>query len=171
VHQAAVELGQPDVATIMADPRRPLPLADVWRLLPAIVPGGGGRGAGAVGAFDPALPPWPQFAELLEMRATWSYPGPPAARRAYYRASAPGAAYEPMEPHQIPPGLDLEPEALQFPRTGLPRDPYALRPRHLDTARGILDAAIAALDRRLGGALTHDQRHRREPVRQVEVRS
>jgi hypothetical protein len=162
VHQAAVELGRPEMASIVADPSRPLPLADVWRLLPAIVPGG-------QGAFDPALPPWPQFAELLELRATWSYPGPPASRRVYYRAQAPGAAYEPMGPHHIPPGLDLAPEALQFPRTGLPRDPYALRPRHLDTARGILDAAIAALDRRLGGALTRDQRHHREPVRQVEV--
>jgi hypothetical protein len=162
VHQAAVELGRPEMASIVADPARPLPLADAWRLLPAIVPGG-------QGAFDPALPPWPQFAELLELRDTWSYPGPPAARRVYYRAQAPGAAYEPLESHQIPPGLGLEPEALHFPRTGLPRDPYALRPRHLDTARGILDAALAALDRRLGGALTRDQRHRREPVRQVEV--
>ena len=76
-----------------------------------------------------------------------------------------------MEPHQVPPGLDLAPEALHFPRTGLPRDPYALRPRHLDAARSILDAAIAALDRRLDGALTQDQRHRREPVRQVADRS
>jgi hypothetical protein len=165
VHQAAVELGRPDVASIVADPSRPLPLADVWRLLPAVVPGG----QGAAGALDPALPPWPQFAELLELRATWSYPGPPAARRAYYLAPGPGAAHEPMEPHQIPPGLGLEAETLQFPRTGLPRDPYALRPRHLDTARSILDAAIAALDRCVGGALTHDQRHRREPIRQVVI--
>jgi hypothetical protein len=72
-----------------------------------------------------------------------------------------------LEPHQIPHALGLVPEALTFPRTGLPRDPYALRPRHLDTARGVLDAAIAALDRRLGGALTCEQRHRREPVRVV----
>jgi hypothetical protein len=72
-----------------------------------------------------------------------------------------------MEPHLVPPHFDLPPEALMFPRTGLPRDPYALRPRHLDTARSILDAAITALDRHLGGALTRDQRHRREPVRWV----
>ncbi|MFO0893221.1 MAG: hypothetical protein U0790_29290 [Isosphaeraceae bacterium] len=74
-----------------------------------------------------------------------------------------------MEPHQVPhalkPGVGTE--TLTYPRTGLPRDPYALRPRHLDTARGILDAAIEALDRRMGGALCHAQRHRREPVRVV----
>src|SRR5207237_959177 len=46
-------------------------------------------------------------------------------------------------------------------------DPCALRPRPLDTARSVLDAAIGALDRRLGGALTRDQRHHREPVRVV----
>jgi hypothetical protein len=56
---------------------------------------------------------------------------------------------------------------LYYPRTGLPRDPYALRPIHLDTARSVLDAAIAALDRRLDGALTRNSRHRTEPVRVV----
>jgi hypothetical protein len=158
VHQAAVELGRSDLASLLADPRRPLPLADAWRLLPAIVAGA------PPGSFDPELPPWPQFAELLALRTTWAYPGPPSARRAYYRAPRRDAAYEPLEPRQVPPTLGLAPEALTFPRTGLPRDPYALRPRHLDTARSILDAAIAALDRRLDGQLTRDQRHRREPV-------
>jgi hypothetical protein len=166
VHQAAIELGPRDMASIVADPSRPLPLADAWRLLPAIIM----DRSPSAGAFDPGLPPWPQFAELLDLRTAWSYPGPATARCAYYVAPRAGAAYEPMEPHHIPPGLDLAPESIYFPRTGLPRDPYALRPRHLDTARSILDAAIVALDRHLGGALTHDQRHRREPVREVDVR-
>lgn len=164
VHQAAVELGRPDLASLLADPLRPLPLADAWRLLPAIVAGG----VGPASSFDPDRPPWPQFAELLAMRTSWAYPGPPPARRAYYHAADRDAAYEPLEPHQAPRVLGLSPEALHYPRTGLPRDPYALRPRHLDTARSILDAAIAALDQRLGGALTQDQRHRREPVRPIE---
>ena len=163
VHQAAQELGRPDLASLLTDPSRPLPLLDAWRLLPAIIAGG----PGPAGLFDPELPPWPQFAELLALRTSWAYPGPPAARRAYYLAPRRDATFEPLEPHQIPPGLDLAPEAIVFPRTGLPRDPYALRPRHLDAARSILDASLAALDRRLDGALTQDQRHRREPVRQV----
>ena len=70
-----------------------------------------------------------------------------------------------------PPRPGRDPRALHFPRTGLPRDPYALRPRHLDTARGVLDAAIEALDRRLGGALVRDGRHRKEPVRVVFPKS
>ncbi|HEX8202029.1 MAG TPA: hypothetical protein VF590_16255 [Isosphaeraceae bacterium] len=161
VHQAAVELGRPDLARLVADPQRPIPLADACRLLPSIVPDA------PAGGLDPDAPPWPQFAELLALRASWSYPGPGPLRRAYYRSPRREDAYEPLEPHQIPAGLAVAAEHLHFPRTGLPRDPYALRPRHLDTARGILDAAIEALDRRLGGALTRDKRHRREPVRVV----
>jgi hypothetical protein len=37
VHQAAAELGRADLAKIVADPSRPLPLLDAWRLLPAIL--------------------------------------------------------------------------------------------------------------------------------------
>jgi hypothetical protein len=129
--------------------------------LPAIA----AEGSGA--AFEPALPPWPQFEELLALRTSWSYPGRGDHRRAYYRAAHRDGSYEPLQPHEIPPGSHITPDRLIFPRTGLPRDPYALRPHHLDAARGILDAAIEALDRRLGGALTRDARHRREPVRAV----
>jgi hypothetical protein len=161
VHQAAEELGRPELVAIVADPDRPLPLADAWRLLPAIVCGS------PTGSFDPQAPPWPQFVELLALRTAWAYPGAASTRRAYYRSSRSDADYEPLDPHQAPAGLALPLERLSYPLTGLPRDPYALRPRHLDTARGILDAAIEALDRRLGGALTRDQRHRKEPIRLV----
>jgi hypothetical protein len=165
VRQAAVELGRPELRGLLADPSRPLPLAEAWRLLPAIVdePGAPTR------SFDPESPPWPQFAELLMLETSWVYPGPAAARRAYYRSSPGSDNFEPMEPHHVPPALKriLKTETLTYPRTGLPRDPYALRPRHLDTARGILDAAIEALDRRMGGILCQNLRHRREPVRVV----
>ena len=164
VRQAAVELGRPELRGLLADPSRPLPLAEAWRLLPAVVaePGVPTR------PFDPESPPWPQFAELLMLETSWVYPGPPASRRAYYRSGV-GEEFEPMEPHHVPPALKrmLKTETLTYPRTGLPRDPYALRPRHLDTARGILDAAVEALDWRMGGALCHNHRHRREPIRVV----
>ncbi|HEV3165192.1 MAG TPA: hypothetical protein VGZ22_14290 [Isosphaeraceae bacterium] len=165
VHQAAIELGRPELVPFAADPSRPVPLADAWRLLPSILAETPSAGAGW---GDPETAPWPQFAELLALRESWAYPGLSSDRRAFYRSPHKGAAYEPLEPHQIPPDLGLGPDTLRFPRTGLPRDPYALRPRHLDTARGILDAAIEALDRQLGGALTRDLRHRREPVRVVQ---
>jgi hypothetical protein len=161
IHQAAAELGRPELSPFVTDPGRPVPLPDVCTLLPALladVP---------PSAYDPETPPWPQFAELIRLRQAWTYPGPAASRRAYYRSPQKDASYEPLQPHQVPPGLAISTEALLLPRTGLPRDPYALRPHHLDTARGILDAAVAALDRRLGGALTQNARHRREPCRVV----
>jgi hypothetical protein len=165
VHQAAEELGRHELRGLIADPSRPLPLAEAWRILPAIAAEPGSP----TGPFDPETAPWPQFAELLMLRTSWAYPGLPAARRAYYRSPRRDGDYEPLQPHQVPSALrnTAAPDRLAFPRTGLPRDPYALRPRHLDAARGILDAAIEALDRRMGGALTQAQRHRREPVRLV----
>jgi hypothetical protein len=162
VHQAAIELGRPELAPLLADPSRPMRLEDAVGLLPAIVANGSGLSG------DLSTPPWPQFRELLMLRNSWAYPGPPSNRRAYYRAPSPGADYEPLEPHQVRPGLGISAEQLHFPRTGLPRDPYALRPHHLDTARGILDAMVVSLDRRLDGALTRDNRHRREPIRVID---
>jgi hypothetical protein len=165
VRQAAVELGRPELRGLLADPSRPLPLAEAWRLLPSIVaePGTPTR------PFNPEAPPWPQFTELLMLETSWVYPGHPSTRRAYYRSSRRDGDYEPLEPHQIPSPLrrTIRAETLTYPRTGLPRDPYALRPRHLDTARGVLDAAVEALDRRMGGILCDGQRHRREPTRVV----
>jgi hypothetical protein len=164
VHQAAVELGRPEIARLISDPERPLPLADAWRLLPAAV------AESHPGFADPERAPWPQFAELLDIRTAWAYPRSALQRRAYYRQppdTGADAPFEPLQPHQIPPGFDLPHAHLVLPRTGLPRDPYALRPQHVDTARSVLDAAIEALDRRLGGALTRGGRHRLEPVRRI----
>ena len=74
VRQAAVELGRPELRGLLADPSRPLPLAEAWRLLPAIVaePGVPTR------TFVPESAPWPQFAELLMLETSWVYPGPPS---------------------------------------------------------------------------------------------
>jgi hypothetical protein len=164
VHQAAADLGRPELCTMLVDPSRPIPLYEAWRLLPAIV----GEPGSHPQPFDPEAPPWPQFAELLALRASWAYPGTASERRAFYRSLEPNGNYEPLEAHAIPSPLRrASATGLAWPRTGLPRDPYALRPRHVDTARGVLDAAILALDRRMGGALTNGQRHRREPTRLV----
>lgn len=161
IHQAAAELARPGLAPLLTDPKRPMEPISAWGLLPSLV------GEGTPTPFDPDGPPWAQLAELFALRSSWTYPGKPTARRAYYRSPRREAEYEPLEPHRVPPGLELSADRLVWPRTGLPTDPYALRPRHLDTARGVLDQAIEALDKRLGGALTREARHRKEPVRVV----
>jgi hypothetical protein len=164
VHQAAVELGRPELSHLLADPSHPMPLRDAWALLPAVAT------EEPPPALDPDSPPWPQFLELLGLRDGWTYPGPPSDRRAYYVSSPDGSSFEPIDPRSLPPGVSPGPDRLRGPRTGLPRDPYALRPHHLDTARGVLDQAIAALDRRLDGALTRGARHRKEPCRVIPPR-
>src|SRR5262249_20981610 len=126
VHQAAAELGRPELAPLLADPSRPLPLADAWRLLPAIV------ADGPKGPFHPEAPPWPHFAGRRARGATGAPRGPPPARGAYSRWGRRDGDYEPVQPHQAPPGVGVSWDRLFYPRTGLPRDPYALRPRHLD---------------------------------------
>lgn len=161
VHQAAVELGRPELWPLVADPSRPMPLAEVWRLLPAIV------GEGPAGPFRPEQAPWPQFTELLSLKISWIYPGAPAQRRAYYKQSNLDGSFEVLAPHESKELGGPSPEVLVWPKTGIPREPYALRPHHLDTARKVLDSAIEALDRRLFGALTRENRHRREPVHRV----
>jgi hypothetical protein len=165
VHQAALELGRAEPRETLVDPDRPLPLFEVWRLLPAVA----AQPRTLVPPFDQDAPPWPQFAELLALRNSWTYPGPATDRRAFYRSDRRDGDYEPLRAHEVPAALSqtAAPNRLAFPRTGLPRDPYALRPHHLDAARAILDAAIEALDGRMSGALTKGQRHRREPVRVV----
>ncbi len=165
VHQAALELGGAESRQTLVDPDRPVSLFEAWRLLPAVAAGS----RTLVPPFDHDAPPWPQFAELIALRNSWAYPGPALARRAYYRSDRRDGDYEPLQTHEVPQALSqaAAPDRLAFPRTGLPRDPYALRPHHLDAARAILDAAIEALDRRMSGALTQGQRHRREPVRLV----
>ncbi len=94
-------------------------------------------------------------------------PAPPrgAARTTAPRGTAPPTSRSNRTRPR--PACRPAPRPSPIPAPACPRDPYALRPHHLDTARGVLDAAIEALDRRLGGALTRDQRHRREPVRVV----
>src|SRR5262249_39338025 len=119
VHQAAEELGRSELRGLIADPSRPLPLAESWRLLSAIAAGPGSSSS----RFGPESPPWPQFTELLMLRASWAYPGPAAERRAYYCSAHREGDYEPMQPFQFPRKLKgiANPDRLAFPRTGLPR--------------------------------------------------
>ena len=166
VRQAAVELGRPE---LQGPARRSQPPAPTGRGLaaPARHRGRARRPDPLVRSRIAPLAPVRRAAHARDLVGL-SGPGRRAAGLTIARPGRDGD-YEPMEPHQCPRALKrvLRTETLTYPRTGLPRDPYALRPRHLDTARGILDAAIEALDRRMGGTLCHGQRHRREPVRVV----
>ena len=135
VRQAAVELGRPELRGLLADPSRPLPLAEAWRLLPAIVaePGVPTR------SFDPESPPWPQFAELLMLETSWVYPGPalraagptiarPAATATTSRSSRTTSPPRSAgAPHRDP---DLSPHRPAARPLRPPASPPRHRPRH-----------------------------------------
>ena len=165
VHQAALELGRAELRGMLVDPDRPISLFEAWRVLPAIAaePGTYGTPVRSRGAPVAAV----RRAALAQKLV--GLPGPARRASAFTDRTAATAITNHCKPHEVPEGLRQAAvtSRLAFPRTGLPRDPYALRPHHLDAARGILDAAIEALDRRMAGALTRGQRHRREPVRVV----
>ena len=162
MHQAAAELGRPELVAIVADPARPLPAG---RRLAA--PARDRLRQPGRRRSTPRSPPGPSSPScwpcglLVLSRPGPDPPGllPLAPRDVGLRAAraAPGPARP--RPAARPPPPTPGPASRATPtRSG---------PRHLDTARGVLDAAIEALDRRLGGALTRDQRHRNEPVRLI----
>ena len=158
MHQAAVELGQQELAPLIADPQRPVPLGEAWRLLPGARerrPGGSdATGATAVAAVRRiAGDPRRLGVSRHSSRAASGCIDRRDKTRPMNRCS-------PIKRS----GADLATDQLTYPRTGLPENPYALRPHHLDTAHGVLDAALESIDRRLSGALTRGQRPRREPV-------
>jgi hypothetical protein len=101
VHQAALELGRPDLRELVVDPDRPLSLLEAWRLLPVIVAEPGAL----VPPYDDQSPPWPQVAELLALRNSWAYPGTARDRRAFYRSDRPDGDYEPLQAHEVPASL------------------------------------------------------------------
>ena len=165
VRQAAVELGRPELQGLA---RRSQPPVASGRGLAALARDRC-RARRAHAFVRPRISPLAPVCRAANARDLLGLPGPRSESsgllpvvsegrgvRAHGAASCAGALRR-----------VLRTETLTFPRTGLPRDPYAFRPRHLDTARGILDAAVEALDRRMGGILCLGQRHRREPVRVV----
>ncbi len=135
VHQAAEELGRHELRGLIADPSRPLPLAEAWRLLPAIAAEPGSP----TGPFDPETPPWPQFAELLMLRTSWAYPGSPGVaarllpllpprRRLRALAAAPG----PLRPeeHRGPRSARVPAHRIAPRSLCPPPPPRGRRPRH-----------------------------------------
>ena len=166
VHQAADELGRPELRGMLVDPCRPLPLFEAWRLLPAIVaePGVPAR------PFDPESPPWPQFAELLLLRDLVGLPwagvqspgllplGPPRRR---LRATANCMTFRPA----LERAVRQWPLAFPAPACRATPMPFApatsTRPAACWTPRSRPSTAAWA------ARSPKDQRHRREPVRMV----
>ena len=113
VHQAAVELGRPELAELAADPPPPAP----GRCLAAPA-----RDRGRPGVhppYDPG-PPLAPVRRAAGARTSWAYPGPPRPDGPI-TARPGGRGYEPLEPHQVPPALAVPPtERSPYPAPACP---------------------------------------------------
>ena len=115
---------------------------------------------GPASPMQPEQPPWPQFAELLALRDAWAYPGGVRGGRITDRH----AKTRPMNRcFSIKcPRRSACSHQFTYPRTGLPRDPYALpllSSRHL--ARRARRGHGNPRSSTPGGARLRGERHRR----------
>jgi len=151
---------RPELTTLIADPARPLPLADAWRLLPAIVAEGS---AGVGRCRDTPLAPVrraPVPANLLDLSRT----GPRAP--AYYRSPPRDGPTSPSSLTRSPRACPSRPRRSSIPDRPPPRPvrAAAAAPRHRPRGPRCGDRRPRPPPR---GALTRDHRHRKEPVRVV----
>jgi len=117
-------------------------IEDKWLLLPLLV--------SEKEAFDKSRYPWSHFAELIGVRNDFVHPK--HDRPAYYRAIT-SNRWEPLPWNEIPKDLGVKEADVVYRQTQIPKDPYAIRPEHIDRAKKIVDDAIAELDRLLGGKI------------------
>jgi hypothetical protein len=120
-------------------------LEDKWQLLPLIAGDDGPK------AFDKSRDVWARFVELVRLRNEFVHPK--HNRPAYYEART-TANWTPLSWNAIPKGLPLKETDLIYRQTQIPRDPYAVRVDHVDTAKAAVDAVVAELDQLLGGRIT-----------------
>jgi hypothetical protein len=120
-------------------------LEDKWQLLPLMAGEGGPR------AFDKSADVWARFVELIRIRNEFVHPK--HDRPAYYEAIT-ATKWTALSFKKIPGGLGVKETDIIYRQTQIPRDPYAVRPEHVDTAKAAVDAIVSSLDEHLGGRLT-----------------
>jgi hypothetical protein len=126
-------------------------LEDKWQLLPLIAGDGGPR------AFDKSKQVWARFAELIRIRNEFVHPK--HDRPAYYEALN-STHLRPLSWKALPEGLPVKETDLIYRQTQIPRDPYAVKGEHVDTAKAAVDAIVSELDSLLGGRVTAGEWHR-----------
>jgi len=113
-----------------------------WLLLPLLATDGE--------SFDTGSYPWSHFSELIALRNDFAHPK--HDRPAYYRFLS-FKEFEPLDCDNIPPESGIAEKDLVYRQLRIPRDPYALLPKHLDRVKKVVDDTISELDRLLGGRL------------------
>jgi len=117
-------------------------IEDKWLLLPLVV--------SEKETFDKSRYPWSHFAELISIRNDFVHPK--HDRPAYCRVIA-SHQWEPLPWNEIPKDLGVRETDVVYRQTQIPKDPYAIRPKHIDKAKRIVDDVVAELDRLLDGKI------------------
>jgi hypothetical protein len=120
-------------------------LEDKWLLLPLLV------SPNSEATFDKSKYPWSHFTDLVDLRN--DYVHPKHDRPAYYKAVT-SHRFEPLPWNQIPHDAAFRETAIIYRQILVPKDPYAIRPQHLDTIKKTVDDMIATLDSLLTNRLT-----------------
>jgi len=123
-------------------------LKDKWRLLPLL--------AGGSVSFDEGKYPWSHFKELVDLRNDYLHPK--HARMAYLKIAGP-LQVVPLDWNEIPEGFPATETDIVYRQTRIPRDPYSVRPVHVDAVKKVVDDTVKELDRLLGGKVTEDWLH------------
>ncbi|HSO13804.1 MAG TPA: hypothetical protein VLT51_15620, partial [Anaerolineales bacterium] len=76
-------------------------------------------------------------------------------RPAYYRAIA-SHNWTPLSWKEIPRKSGIKETELVYRQTQIPKDPYAVRLNHIETAKRVVDDTIAELDKLLDGKISKD---------------
>lgn len=122
-------------------------LEDKWLLLPLLAT------EEQKAQFDKSNYPWSHFAELVRIRNDFVHPK--HDRPAYYRAIA-SHNWTPLSWKEIPRKSGIKETELVYRQTQIPKDPYAVRLNHIETAKRVVDDTIAELDKLLDGKISKD---------------
>lgn len=120
-------------------------IQDKWLLLPLLV--------SEKETFDKSQYPWSHFTELIAVRNDFVHPK--HDRPVYYRVIT-SHKWEPLPWKEIPRDLGVKETNVVYRQTQIPKDPYAIRPEHIDVTKRIVDDLVVELDRLLGGKILAD---------------
>jgi len=123
------------------------PTADKWQLLPLLLDNDPSK------KFDKSSYPWSHFVELVGLRN--DYVHPKHDRKAYYRVLT-SHQFKPLDWKEIPQDLYVSEDSIIYRQTRIPKDPYAVRPKHVEVVKKVIDDMISALDELMDGSLSKE---------------
>lgn len=125
-------------------------LEDKYYILPILVNGKGAQ------TFNTGSYPWSHFKELVKIRNDFLHPK--HKRMAYYKAIT-TQNWIPLNWKEIPSDAGINENEIIYRQTQIPKDPYSIKPEHLDIVKKIVDDFVDELIRLLRSKMTKKWLH------------